>query len=449
MSKVLQQQLRSPLLAAEEYPIERFSEEHAFLSSEEWDISGLAHSEKVLLSGSRGSGKSALLIEALRRLAPHNPDSKAVGTYISLRNLDPLRMGRREYEKQLCKRVISEVQKSVDHLDIWFYAEPTLSSLRRELFELAMGLRRRQVLLFDDVEHIGYDPSFWVFVDILNKLSTPHVVSCSGVVYTGTSKFGARNEIYNYARMSFLHRAPENERFPDVFVEIINKRFAALLPDQAFGEHLNKRVVAWFLAKSVLGNMRAFILACHKLACMTQGAKIELCHLEATLLHLSRTYYWPLLEQLRPKLGLYEPVIEPALEIAQLVFTTCAQQDGERYATIRKDIVQNAVNAFALLEYAGLIEVSRMSHKMSRRAEGTLFRLNLCNLLDAMPEKKLTDDLFTLWMTYTKDSVEFPTRSPWYQLEFPELEDVTEQIPIPEPVEENPIPRAFAYGITE
>jgi hypothetical protein len=118
----------------------------------------------------------------------------------------------------------------------------------------------------------------------------------------------------------------------------MTKRFPERLSEDAFGEGLNKEVVAGFLGKAVLGNMRAFILGCHYLAMRRQpSSKIELWHLEETLRHLAQSYYWPLLEQLRPKLGIYQPLIKPALDLCDVIFKICGQQDSGKYALVHKN----------------------------------------------------------------------------------------------------------------
>jgi hypothetical protein len=61
---------------------------------------------------------------------------------------------------------------------------------------------------------------------------------------------------------------------------------------------------------------------------------------------------------------------------------------------------------------------------MTLSGDGVEFGLNLCNLLDATPDKRLTDDLFTRWMEGPSLEVEFHRRSPIGDLNLPEPEDI-------------------------
>jgi len=75
------------VLAAEEFPEEQFERFHTFSDYEERIIRSLIVHGPVLLRGSRGSGKSALLKEAYLRVNKPPISEKVIGTYISLRYL--------------------------------------------------------------------------------------------------------------------------------------------------------------------------------------------------------------------------------------------------------------------------------------------------------------------------------------------------------------------------
>ncbi len=85
------------ILAAEDCPPGKFSDYHSFSRSDQRFITKLIAHGPVLLRGGRGSGKSALMIEASRQLGPHKPDASAFGVYLSLRHLDLLRSQDKEY----------------------------------------------------------------------------------------------------------------------------------------------------------------------------------------------------------------------------------------------------------------------------------------------------------------------------------------------------------------
>ena len=78
------------ILACEDFSNEEFLEFHCFFAYEENILAQLMAHGPVLLKGGRGTGKSALLREAARRLNS-KPDSPTYGIYMSLRHLPLLR----------------------------------------------------------------------------------------------------------------------------------------------------------------------------------------------------------------------------------------------------------------------------------------------------------------------------------------------------------------------
>ena len=76
------------ILACEDFSQEDFKKYHCFYKYEENIISQLMAHGPVLLKGGRGTGKSALMMEANLRLLDNE---KACGIYLSLRHLSLLR----------------------------------------------------------------------------------------------------------------------------------------------------------------------------------------------------------------------------------------------------------------------------------------------------------------------------------------------------------------------
>jgi hypothetical protein len=74
----------SLILAAEECPPEKFNQYHSFSSYDDVIIRKLSAHGPVLLRGGRGSGKSALLLEAFKRMKHL---ANVFPVYISLRYL--------------------------------------------------------------------------------------------------------------------------------------------------------------------------------------------------------------------------------------------------------------------------------------------------------------------------------------------------------------------------
>jgi hypothetical protein len=100
----------SLILAAEDCPADKFEEMHYFSKQEQRFITNLIAHGPVLLKGARGSGKSALMIEASRRMYPANELSSAFGIYISLRHLELLRSKLDFGQKEITSRLIDAKQ---------------------------------------------------------------------------------------------------------------------------------------------------------------------------------------------------------------------------------------------------------------------------------------------------------------------------------------------------
>ncbi len=140
------------ILAAEDFPDDKFKENHIFSSYEEKMIRKLIAHGPVLLRGGRGSGKSALLKEAFFRTQNETYSKNILGIYISLRYLPLLRSEGKEYEEYFCKILSETIQREIDSE---FNASLDISDLQAELYELSIRKQKRIILFFDDAAHIG------------------------------------------------------------------------------------------------------------------------------------------------------------------------------------------------------------------------------------------------------------------------------------------------------
>ena len=102
---------QSLVLAAEDCPPGDFSRLHVFQAHDERALQALCAHGPVLIRGGRGSGKSALMIEAGNRLDGVN--SNAVGVYLSLRHVPLLRSTGPEYEKLFCVLLSEEINRKL------------------------------------------------------------------------------------------------------------------------------------------------------------------------------------------------------------------------------------------------------------------------------------------------------------------------------------------------
>ncbi len=389
------------------------------------------------------------MIEACRRLWPNGPVTSAFGVYLSLRHLELLRARAEAYEQFLCQLAVRELNSRLaGHGATVEMAAPTVASLQQALSQLSIQLGKRIVLFFDDAAHIGREASLAEFFEIFRTVSSS-TVSCKAAIYPGVTRFGTRFDVYNDATVLEVTRSEELPGFREVLSEIIVARYQADLPESAFTGSLSREDVASFIGQSVLGNMRAFVFACSELVQRRGADAVGLNHLTDTLLSLSSNHYWPLLEELKPKLGAYEPMVDPARQLADSLFDKCGMSDARPLALVHRDITEKLAKPFEILEYVGFIAKREASRAMKSGGRGARFALNLCNLLEKTPGTRLTRDLFRRWRQDRSDPVEFHRGSELVAIQLPALSDDDNLEILSEPVDILAKSPAYPYGLTE
>lgn len=387
------------ILAAEEFPDDEFKGYHVFSQYEDKIIRKLISHSPVLLRGGRGSGKSTLLKEAYFRTNVLPVSESVFGVYLSLRSLPLLRSNGKDYEKFFCNILIDKITSEIgkhDYQDLYFDSEPEVDQIQEKLTELSVMIQKRVVLFFDDAAHIGRETSLKEFFDIFRTLSN-NTISCKAAIYPGVTEFGQRFDLLNDANVIDISRNEESIAFTNFFSEIMKKRYADIFIDQLFTT-ISFDDVANFLGRAVTGNVRAFIYACNYISEQTEGSTITLPDLEKTLKYLAAEYYWPLLDELKPKLGCYEPLIEPTTEIAEKLYKVVSElMDKPEYGAsclIYRENVEKLKKVFELLEYTGFLVKRDASRAMKAGGRGVRYRLNLCNLMEVIPGGRLTHELF-------------------------------------------------------
>ncbi|WP_186231239.1 hypothetical protein [Burkholderia gladioli] len=434
------------LLAAEDCPPSDFEKLHVFHQHEERVLRALTAHGPVLIKGGRGSGKSALMIEASRRLQDENAD--AIGIYLSLRHVPLLRSSGAEYEKLLCEILSREVTRtlvSYGFQSTLFPSVPDVTSLQHELRSLADKVGKRIVLLFDDVAHIGREASLEEFFGIFRTISN-NVISCKASIYPGVTRFGIRFDVYNDATVFDLARDERASGYGDFFERVLEARFPSL--HKRLGKHrgYNANSVAAFLGRTVVGNMRGFVTACGMLE-DTDTAGLP--GLESVLKELASDYYWPLLEELEPKLGIYQPLVETSRQLAESIFRHASTQKSAT-VIVHRDIVQRLAKVFEILEYAGFLSKREASRAMRSGGRGPRFVLNLSNLLEYIQPSRLTREVFTDWQN---PSPEQPTDIHVSS----GVVDMEQPLPLPDgklqvfdlPIEKLQKSNVYPYGLTE
>lgn len=406
MNDLLEREVDGTLiLAAEDCKPVHFDQLHKFSSRNDRRVlSNLVAHGPVLLKGGRGSGKSALMIAASRQLDPVVPSASAVGIYMSLRHAPLLKSTGEAYGRLLCEIIIAKIRHTLRSRADDFDPEPELGSVQFALAKLAEQLGKRIVLFFDDAAHLGREASLEEFFDIYRTLSS-NSVSCKASIYPGVTRFGLRFDVYNDATIVDVFRSEEVPDFADTFYEVMNSRYPNNFKNKNFSSSLEKKTVAAFLGQAVLGNMRSFVFACNALKIRSgENEKIGLPELTETLIELASNYYWPLLDEIKPKLGIYEPMVEAGRSVAELIFGECGQKSNNpRDVIIHRDIDEKFAKPLQILEYAGFMSKREASRALKSGGRGARYALNLCSVLEVSSGSRLTRNLFDKWTDHVRE----------------------------------------------
>ncbi|MDD5321837.1 MAG: ATP-binding protein [Methylococcales bacterium] len=437
------------ILAAEDCSPEHFDEIHVFSKYEEKIIRSLIAHGPVLIRGGRGSGKSALLIKAHNQIKTSHDTVFSV--YLSLRHLPLLRSQGKDYEEIFCRLLLQSISQEIERQQLEcvdLSVNPDVGEIQQALVKLSSTLKKRVVLFFDDAAHIGRETSLAEFFDIFRTLSSS-TVACKAAIYPGVTKFGTRFDVYNDATVIDIARDERMSDFGVFFEDVIKARYPQLLENTS--SILQKdNALAWFLGRTVAGNMRALVFACNKLT--EDCNKIELPQLTQCLLYLASDYYWPLLEELTPKLGIYESLIEPSRELAEKLFAYVTDNkkatDVVTSVLIHRDLVQEYAKLFEILEYTGFISRREVSRAMKSGGRGSRYILNLCNLLEKTSGARLSADLFDAWKQKNETS-EIHRNSSALKIQLPELPKEKEPAILNLGIEKLKKSKAYPYGLTD
>jgi hypothetical protein len=182
---------------------------------------------------------------------------------------------------------------------------------------------------------------------------------------------------------------------------------------------------------------------------MSEFEAVGYPELTRCLLDLSANYFWPLLEEVAPKLGSYEVLVGSAQEIAQYLFTSAAKK-GVSYCLVHRDIMQRHSKVFEILEYAGFISKREGSRSMKSGGRGVLFSINLCNLLEMTSGRRLTSELAGQWTEGTDDPFELHVTNPDYaRIRVPEPGPDQDLSILKKDISTLAKSNAYPYGLTE
>ena len=203
------------------------------------------------------------------------------------------------------------------------------------------------------------------------------------------------------------------------------------------------------LGVAVLGNMRSYIYSCNQLVTSINGSSsITLTNVAEAFKQLANNYYWPLLEEIEPKLGVYEPMIAPAQKIAEIFFEKGGEK-SERSIIVLREICQRLNKPLEILEYAGFIARKEVSRAMKSRGRGTRYVLNLCNITEKLEHGRITPQMQEKWLTFKDDALEFHRGSELYKLELPEQLPEQELDILKKEITILKKSNAYPYGLTD
>lgn len=435
------------ILAAEECPPEEFDNIHKFTKSDAKTIRKLIAHGPVLLRGGRGTGKSAYLIKAYRQMKTEMKDS-VFPIYLSLRYLPLLRSEGAEYDKHFC-RILSEKIKSELREHNYSHYFPSISSideLHIRLHGLADYLKKRIVLLFDDAAHIGRERPLTEFFDIFRTLSS-NTVSCKASIYPGVTKFGIRFDIFNDAFVIDINRDERTPDFVDSFRSVLEARFPNLMFRTVRSRGMDLSRFCLLMGRGVSGNMRAFVFACNYLE-ENPSTSVGYPELTNAFVNIASNYFWPLLEEVAPKLGMYEPLVPPSEKIGRHLFElSAAKQTG--YILVHRELMQRFAKVFEILEYAGFIAKRDASRAMKSGGRGTVFAVNFCNLLEVIAGSRLTVDLARVLLTNKENGELYASSLFMQEIELPELSEDADLRILTLEIEMLQKSQIYPYGLTQ
>ena len=441
----------SLMLAAEDFPESEFGKYHAFSSYDDVIIRKLSAHGPVLIRGGRGSGKSALLIESHRRMVS---EGIVFSIYVSLRYLPLLQSDGEEYISHFCeilsKSIIEEINRQ--KLSVEFPISKDQSTLHFSLSKLYKDIGRRIVILFDDAAHIGREKPLEVFFDLFRTLSSS-AISCKASIYPGVTKFGIRFDVFNDSTVVDISRF-SMQGGGSYFLDVIKTRYPQLVDRDAFSDSLTPEQFASLLGRAVVGNMRAFILACNRFEVRRERLGIPM--INACLLNMATDHYWPLMEEVAPKLGVYEPLIDPATTLFEaIVDHVCRPLRGggrtvaQDRIIIHRNLVSTYSKIFEILEYLGFLSKIEASRGMKSGGRGAVYALNLCSLLEQVPTKRLTIEMIDDWINAKPDLSEIHSSGSTFSgVVVPKLSEDNNLGILEKDVEVLAKSKAYPYGLT-
>jgi hypothetical protein len=373
--------------------------------------------------------------------------------YMSLRYLPLLQSDGDEYIGHFCALLSKAIKKEIAdrQLDDNFSIVRDQASLQFELTTLAQSISKRIVLLFDDAAHIGREKPPEVFFDLFRTLSSS-LISCKASIYPGVTKFGVLFDVFNDSTVVDISRSDVSAG-SSFFPAVVRARYPKLAERSTFSDRLSPVQFANLLGRAVVGNLRGLILACNRFEGQDRNGipEVTKCFLE-----MATDYYWPLMEEVAPKLGIYEPLVEPAREVMEAIVEHASRPVKDRVRNVAQDrvlihrqIVGQYTKILEILEYLGFMARREASRALKSGGRGPVFAVNLCNLLDSVPSKRLTNEMILEWIDGVPEPAELHISGQAFQaIKLPPLPDEHGLAILDKPVSVLGKSAAYPYGLT-
>jgi len=288
------------------------------------------------------------------------------------------------------------------------------------------------------------------FFDLFRTLSSSST-SCKASIYPGVTKFGTRFDVFNDSTVIDISRSNMNASSP-YFLDVIKARYPKLSERDVYSDRITPEQFASLIGRAVVGNMRAFILACNR---FDNKSRIGVPDINACLLEMATDYYWPLMEEVAPKLGVYEPLIEPASEIfIGLVDHVClplrhTNKIAQDRVTVHRNLVSTHAKIFEILEYLGFLAKIEASRGMKSGGRGPVYAINLCSLLEKIPSKRLTIEMIGEWIYNKPELAEIHSSgSTFGNIAIPDLKTDSKLGILAQSVNRLAKSKVYPYGLT-
>lgn len=125
-----------------------------------------------------------------------------------------------------------------------------------------------------------------------------------------------------------------------------------------------------------------------------------------TMLRLASDFFWPMLEEVKIKIGMYAPLMDGSIQLAEKIYSECGNRKSTSFI-IHRQWVSKYSKPLEILEYVGFIAKREASRSLKSGGRGTRYALNLCNTLENVSGSRLTQELFSSWMENTQEDTQF------------------------------------------